>query len=106
MSRPGDLAALLAEHAPDTDSDGGACECGFRCYADWDAYYLHVAEVVLKELDARIVRLERWKLEASQLFDGLQDLGRELGVPLGQVVTGPAALAAVRELKARVAERD
>lgn len=47
-----------------------------------------------------IARLSRWKEEALPVLDGLQELGRALGLPLGERVTGPAALAAVEELQA------
>lgn len=48
-------------------------------------------------------RLRAWKREAMTLFDGLQDLGRALDLPLGVLVTGPLALEAANNLRA---ERD
>lgn len=42
-----------------------------------------------------------WKAEATLLFDGMQDLGRALGLPLGTLVTGPEAVKAAEALKAR-----
>lgn len=50
-----------------------------------------------------IERLRRWKAEAMPLFDGLQDLGRALELPLGVLVTGPAAVEAAERLRG---ERD
>lgn len=54
--------------------------------------------------DAReLERLRAWKREATALFDGLQDLGRALDIPLGVLVTGPLAVEAANRLRA---ERD
>lgn len=36
------------------------------------------------------------------LFDGLQDLGRALGLPLGVLVTGPLAVEAASNLRERL----
>lgn len=47
-------------------------------------------------------RLRAWKREAVELFDGLQDLGRVLDLPLGTLVTGPTAVAAARRLREKV----
>lgn len=55
----------------------------------------------LTSLTSEVEALRRWKAEASALFDGMQDLGRALGIPLGVVVTGPDAVAAARALSAR-----
>ncbi|MDF9717374.1 hypothetical protein [Nocardioides sp. ChNu-99] len=57
----------------------------------------------LPALRAEIERLKRWKAEATSLFDGLQDLGRALGLPLGTLITGPSAVDTARSLRA---ERD
>lgn len=46
-------------------------------------------------------RLTRWKSEALPVLDGLQELGKALGLPLGERITGPAALEAVERLTAR-----
>lgn len=45
-----------------------------------------------------VEHLTSWKAEATALFDGLQDLGRALGLPLGTLVTGPDAVAAAQAL--------
>lgn len=46
-----------------------------------------------------VVHLRRWKAEASEVMLGLQDLGRALGIPPGQRITGPLALEHVERLK-------
>lgn len=43
--------------------------------------------------------LRRWKSEASEVMMGLQDLGRALGIPPGERITGPLALKYVERLK-------
>ena len=57
------------------------------------------AEQAEAERDA----LRLWKDEALRVLDGLQELGRALVLPLGERITGPAAVAAVERL---TAERD
>lgn len=57
----------------------------------------------LTSLQAEVEQLRRWKAEASSLFDGIQDLGRALGLPLGAAITGPDAVKAADELHARTA---
>lgn len=42
--------------------------------------------------------LSRWKAEALPVLDGLQELGKALGLPLGSRITGQEALAAVERL--------
>jgi len=54
---------------------------------------------LLDEVEA----LRRWKAEAMSLFDGMQDLGRALGLPLGTLITGPVAVKAAEALRAKVA---
>lgn len=54
-----------------------------------------------RALREEIARLTRWKEEALPVLDGLQDLGKALGLPLGERITGPAALAAAKRLTAR-----
>lgn len=48
-------------------------------------------------------RLQRWKDEALPVLEGLQELGKALDLPLGERITGPAALDAVNDL---IADRD
>lgn len=43
-------------------------------------------------------RLSRWKAEALPVSEGLQELGKALGLPLGSRITGQEALAAVERL--------
>ncbi|MCR1785332.1 hypothetical protein KVF89_22520 [Nocardioides carbamazepini] len=54
----------------------------------------------MAELD-EVEQLRRWKAEATTLFDGMQDLGRALGIPLGVLITGPKAVEAAGALRAR-----
>lgn len=42
--------------------------------------------------------LSRWKAEALPVSEGLQELGKALGLPLGSRITGQEALAAVEHL--------
>lgn len=53
-----------------------------------------------------VERLTRWKSEALPVLDGLQELGKALGLPLGERITGPAALAAVEALKLRATDAE
>jgi hypothetical protein len=68
---------------------------------------LHVAlrrlEDSHRDLVDEVRRLRAWKAEALEVMTGLQELGRELGVPLGAQVTGEQALVAARRLRT---ERD
>lgn len=68
-----------------------------------DSYHvLHGSELVA-ELADEVERLRRWKDEAAEALIGMQDLGRELNVPLGQRITGEGAAEAARAI---VYERD
>ena len=53
-----------------------------------------VCQETAKERD----ELRRWKAEALPVLDGMQELGRALGLPLGSRITGQEALAAVERL--------
>lgn len=55
--------------------------------------------VQLEEARAEAASLARWKEEAMPVMDGLQELGKALHIPLGQRITGPAALEAVNQLR-------
>lgn len=59
----------------------------------------HIAEQVEAERD----RLAQWKAEALLVMDGLQELGKALALPLGERITGPAAVEAAQRLRAQVA---
>lgn len=50
-------------------------------------------------LAAEVKKLRRWKKEAIPVMDNLQELGKELDLPLGESCTGPNALAAVKRLQ-------
>ena len=54
----------------------------------------HVCQETARERD----ELRRWKTEALPVLDGLQELGKALGLPLGSRITGTDALAAVERL--------
>ena len=54
----------------------------------------HVCREAAKERD----ELRRWKTEALPVLDGLQELGKALGLPLGSRIAGQEALAAVERL--------
>lgn len=56
------------------------------------------------ELIAERDRLRRWKaeaLEVMEVMEGLHDLGRALGIPLGEKVTGPLAISYAEGLRAK-----
>lgn len=57
------------------------------------------AEMDRRWLLNHVDNLQRWKDEAMQVIDGLQELGRALDIQPGQRITGPAALAAVKRMK-------
>lgn len=59
-------------------------------------------EIDVEGLRREVKSLRRWKAEASSLFDGMQDLGRALGLSLGTLVTGPDAVAAAEALRGQV----
>lgn len=52
---------------------------------------------------SELADLRRWKAEALPVIAGLQELGRALGLPLGEQITGPRAVEAAERLRA---ERD
>ena len=67
---------------------------------------VNALQALLAHLDALTAErdaLARWKSEAMPVMDGLQELGKALGIPLGHRITGPDALASVDAL---TAERD
>ncbi len=57
-----------------------------------------VGATVCRDAHAEVERLRRWKDEALPVLDGLQELGKALGIPLGSRITGQEALAAVERL--------
>ena len=50
---------------------------------------------------AEVERLARWKAEALPVLAGLQELGKALGLPLGEQITGPRAAEEAAALLAR-----
>lgn len=57
-----------------------------------------VADAEQAELRAEVERLRRWKAEAAEVILGLQDVGRALGVGLGEQITGRSGLDAAKRL--------
>ena len=96
--------------APDPDALGVRAKMRRRIarfgYQDWDADRAN-AELVanaptwLAELLAEVDRLTRWKTEMITVLHGLQDLGKVLGLPLGEQITGETAAEAAHALRAR-----
>jgi hypothetical protein len=50
---------------------------------------------------AEVDRLRRWKAEATEVILGLQDVGKALGLGLGERITGASATEAAKRLHAR-----
>lgn len=66
-----------------------------------DAHLIANAPTWLAELLAEVDRLTRWKTEATEVLRGLQDLGKALGLPLGEQITGQSACVAAVALHDR-----
>lgn len=64
-----------------------------------DAEFIAHARTDVPALVAEVRRLRRWKAEALPILDGLQELGHALDLPIGERITGPAALDAVERLR-------
>ena len=60
-----------------------------------------IARTDVPALLAEVERLARWKAEALPVLVGLQELGRALGLPLGERITGQSAAEAAQALLAR-----
>ena len=67
------------------------------CSCDGEEGTLHL----VWHLGQKVERLTRWKAEALPVMDGLQELGRALGLPLGARITGPLAYVAAEALNTR-----
>ncbi len=85
-----------------------ACAQVAKVYRGGDASVIANAPAWLAELadrvkaaEAEVERLARWQSDALPVIDGLQELGRSLGLILGDSVTGPKAHAAAEALKSR-----
>lgn len=50
---------------------------------------------------AEVERLTRWKAEATEVILGLQDVGKALGLRLGERITGESAVEAAEALRNR-----
>jgi hypothetical protein len=78
-----------------------------RDAGDQRAMYLdaHAAGLRMTErahvAEAEVERLADWKASALPVMDGLQELGKSLGLPLGARITGPLAYVAAETLNAR-----
>lgn len=102
-----DIAEILTPgRAPDYIGDESALEVAIA-----QAHALIDIAESLRTIATRpdsdeIERLTRWKAEALPVLDGLQELGKALGLPLGERITGPAALAAVEALKLRATDAE
>lgn len=66
-----------------------------------NAHMIANAPTWLAELLAEVDRLTRWKAEALPVMTGLQELGKALGLTLGESITGPSAVDAAHALRAR-----
>ena len=66
-----------------------------------DVVLIANAPTWLAELLAEVDRLTRWKAEMITVLHGLQDLGKVLGLPLGEQITGETAAEAAHALRAR-----
>ena len=66
-----------------------------------DVVLIANAPTWLAELLAEVDRLTRWKTEMITVLHGLQDLGKVLGLPLGEQITGETAAEAAHALRAR-----
>ena len=68
-----------------------------------DVVLIANAPTWLAELLAEVDRLTRWKTEMTEVMRGLQDLGKVLSLPLGERITGSAAVVAAAALRDRIA---
>lgn len=66
------------------------------------AAVIAVADKEQAELRAEVEQLRRWKAEASEVTLGLQDVGKALGVGLGEQITGRSGVEAAKQLRAKV----
>lgn len=86
-----------------TDEDLDAMRArGDSLVAPGSAELPDAALAVLADHDiliAEVRRLRQWKADALPVLDGLRELGRALDLPIGQRITGPAALKAVERLR-------
>jgi hypothetical protein len=118
------IAGVLDAHRLNREGQCSASGCDWRGTVDVPlieflaAHRAHVAAALvaagwrsaeeIAEIEAERDRLRAWKREALPLFDGLQDLGRALDLPLGVLITGPVAIKAAEQIgaEARGWQRD
>jgi len=62
-----------------------------------DAHLIANAPTWLAALLAEVDRLTRWRTEMLEVLRGLQELGKALGLPLGEQITGQAAVVALQD---------
>lgn len=109
------LTEVLAEHHQDFSAGPFAIGCGCGAALPSDAaHQAHVAEVIVaagwvspeqyRDQVKLVAVLETWKDEAMEVMDGLDALGKALGLPLGEQITGTAAAETAARLSARLAE--
>ena len=96
-----DLVHLGRQVALVGDGDGFTTEvCGVKI-AKCDARGRTEADIRAEKAEAEVERLARWKAEALSALAGLQELGKALGLPLGEQITGPKAAEEAAALLAR-----
>lgn len=90
-------AECICDTGPESDGPDECCPQHGRPYSDWIDYGEAMragrerAEHKLREAEAAVAKLQRWKEEALPVMDGLQDLGVALRLPLGERITGTRA---------------
>ncbi len=68
-----------------------------------NAEYIAAADPgTILALIAEVRRLQHWRTEALPVVDGLQELGKALGITLGTRITGPLAVEAAERLNTEV----
>jgi len=86
------------------DPDGTSAIAWMPAWGRQDSDNAHLianAPTWLADLLAEVDRLTRWKAEALPVMTGLQELGKALGLTLGESITGPSAVDAANALRAR-----
>ena len=77
---------------------------------DFDFVTFHAAPLAERGLavvpSGEVERLRQWKAEALPVLDGLQEVGRALGTPLGQRITGRESVDLALDLRNRAEGAD
>ena len=84
---------IATDYDPDVFSSRNCSKADAELYAN--------APTWLADLLAEVDRLSRWKAEALPVMTGLQELGKALGLTLGESITSPSAVDAAHALRAR-----